>query len=366
MPNGRRLRLLFSVGVALSFALAVQSARAVSFDDFIIEGPPITLSAFEAHGVQLTVRWNGPVGSATYVVTYVEWHGQYPDANPSVLASATLSGSVAHLSIPAPPPGAVTPGISLDARAIAIAGHVAGEQDSPERYFSFSPVVFSPDGGCSPYMVIDSRGSGESPGSISPPGAAFATELRLRHPGYRVDVVANPYPAVGLWGSVGDIINLVGAGIHIGPLGAYHASVVDGENWLSADISSEVQRCPETRIFLTGYSQGAQVTGDVFQRDVDAKEWWDIAGVVLFGDPYFNARDASADHGTYAQGIHGILGTRPPFAGDPEGGDERVESYCHAHDPVCQQPPNISTARAYGMTQHDNYGPAGTAAADDF
>lgn len=116
----------------------------------------------------------------------------------------------------------------------------------------------APGGGCAPYMVIDSRGSGEPYPTFSPPGKAFVNELRNRHRSARVSLLANPYPAVGLWGSVGQVLNLIGAGLGIGPLGAYHGSIVDGERWLSATIPSESSVCPSTKLLLTGYSQGAQ------------------------------------------------------------------------------------------------------------
>ena len=76
------------------------------------------------------------------------------------------------------------------------------------------------------YVVIDSRGSGERDGTVSPPGAAFAAALQRRHPTRARRRVLESVPAVGLWGSVRQVLNLIGAGLGIGPLGAYHASVV--------------------------------------------------------------------------------------------------------------------------------------------
>lgn len=202
---------------------------------------------------------------------------------------------------------------------------------------------------CPAYVVIDSRGSGERDGTVSPPGAAFAASLQRRHPSARVAVLWNPYPAVGLWGSVRQLLNLIGAGLGIGPLGAYHASVVDGEKWLRDNIASEAAACPHTRILLTGYSQGAQVTGDVYQRHVSAANRTHIAGVVLFGDPYFNPRDAAADRGGYQHNGYGVLGKRSSFHGA-----SGVLSYCHDHDPVCHRP-SVRELLRYGLKQHENY-----------
>lgn len=134
------------------------------------------------------------------------------------------------------------------------------------------------------HTVIDSRGSGENNivhghviPEISPPAASFASELRHEHPSSSVSLISNPYPAVGLWGSVREVINLIGAGLGVGPLGAYHASVVAGENWLRTEIQNQVNTCGgRTNLILIGYSQGAQVTGDVYQRSVSSAEKSDI------------------------------------------------------------------------------------------
>jgi hypothetical protein len=213
--------------------------------------------------------------------------------------------------------------------------------------------------GCPAYRIIDSRGSGEAAGATSPPGASFAKEFARLHQGGRIARSANPYPAVGLWGSVREVINLVGAGLGIGPLGAYHASVEDGEKWLAAAIANEIANCPRTRLLLTGYSQGAQVTADVYQRHLSALERTHILGVALFGDPYFDPADATADRSTYLHSKAGILGDRPTF-----GRARHVVSYCHRFDPVCQRSTVVEIA-LHRLTQHENYKSAGILAAKE-
>jgi hypothetical protein len=199
---------------------------------------------------------------------------------------------------------------------------------------------------CLSYIVIDSRGSGERFGT-SPPGEAFTEAFRKHHQG--VGVIDNPYPAVSILGSVDSIINLIGAGLGIGPLGAYHDSVVDGEKWLRHEIPAEIASCPSAKLLLTGYSQGAQVTADVYQRSVSSVERKHILAVVLFGDPYFNPTDSRADWGNYNHYKSGILGWRRSFKGD-----RRVVSDCHAHDPVCQHP-TLSEVLRYGFSEHKKY-----------
>jgi hypothetical protein len=186
--------------------------------------------------------------------------------------------------------------------------------------------------------VIDSRGSGEAAGAISPPGFKFFQEFQRLHPSAFVRLVANDYPAAGGF-------SLVGAAVKV-PL-AYHASVVTGKNWLSRTISTTATTCPQTKMFLTGYSQGAQVTADVYQNGSTPH----VLGIALFGDPYFNSDDAIADRGSFRLGRHGGLGTRPLFSSASRG---HVLSYCHDRDPVCQEPLGPLDYR-FLFRFHDNY-----------
>lgn len=197
-----------------------------------------------------------------------------------------------------------------------------------------------PNASCSDYLVIDSRGSGRPVGEISPPGAAFANEFQRLHQNAKVEVASNPYQAPG-----GLAINL-GAILKL-PLG-YHQSVKFGKRWLKSEVFSLANMCPNTRIYLTGYSRGAQVTGDVFQKGVSRQ----VAGVALFGDPYFNSSDKLADRGNYLKGLNGTLGARPPFV---QLDGVKVVSYCHKHDPVCQGPLSYPELILYRFSRHNNY-----------
>jgi hypothetical protein len=223
--------------------------------------------------------------------------------------------------------------------------------------------------GCPPYMVIDSRGSGQPNGHFSPPGKAFATEFQARHAPDRVARLWNPYPAVGLVGSWRELLNGIGALLNTSKVGAYHDSVVQGKQWLSAEVRSEATICPSTKLLLTGYSQGAQVTGDVYQRSIGPALRKHIIAVALFGDPYFNPTDRNADRGNYRRsGLFpdrsGVLGRRKKF-----GGDSRVVSYCHNHDPICQisnGAVSLAELAKYKLTKHANYPPDAKSAARGF
>jgi Cutinase len=109
---------------------------------------------------------------------------------------------------------------------------------------------------------------------------------------------------------------------------------------------------------LVGYSQGAQVTGDVVQK-LSADLLSHVLGVALFGDPYFNTRDYRVDRGNH-QHLDGLLGTRPIFTG------VSVLSYCHKYDPICQGPLDYITLAEHQFKPHENYPPDAVAAASHF
>jgi hypothetical protein len=187
---------------------------------------------------------------------------------------------------------------------------------------------------CPDYYVIDSRGSGEEGGTISPPGAKLVVALRAGLPGKTVKALPNGYPARGGYSIL--------AGARLKVPGAYFNSVNSGKVWLADAVPKLSTQCPGAKIVLTGYSQGAQVTADVVQHDGPFKG---VLAVVLFGDPYFNGSDAHVDRGSYRAGVDGGLGKRPKFIGG------HVYSYCHSNDPVCQ-----STANPIALTTwHNNY-----------
>lgn len=213
-------------------------------------------------------------------------------------------------------------------------------------------------------LVFSSRGSGDTGSTtalLGAPGKALYDTIHKFIP--QAEPWGNPYKAVGVasfW-HPSQIVNGLGAVTKLsGPgLGAYHDSAVNGEKLLAEKIHDTVADCGKrTWLVLTGYSQGAQVTADVYQRNLTQAELARIAGVVLFGDPYFNSRDGAVDAGPFSNSRNGILGTRPALTPTL---DRRVFSFCHAHDPICQGVLTRSaghiTADPIAVTgkQHDNY-----------
>jgi len=159
-----------------------------------------------------------------------------------------------------------------------------------------------------PYSeVVFARGTGEPPG-IGQIGQTFVQKLRSRVGG-SLGAYAVNYPASEDW-----------------------PTAVDGIRDAGAHIASVAASCPNTRMVLGGYSQGAAVMGFVTSSAVPdgvdpatvpkPLEPWvanHVAAVVLFGAP--NARAMN------------FLG-EPPLVVGPLYASKTVQ-LCVPNDPVC-------------------------------
>jgi hypothetical protein len=184
-------------------------------------------------------------------------------------------------------------------------------------------------------------------GLLEPERAAGAGEDLIRVE--RID-----YPAVSVRSPTG-----VGAGLRFG--GAYHRSVVDGKDALRARLTEFMSACVDAKVILSGFSQGAQVVGDVYQEleEAGGAAYEQVFGVVLFGDPYFNphprGRGSSKGDLQHRPSRGGSLGTRPEY-GELRS---RVRSYCHRGDPVCQGAIIVNPLKP--LQDHTNYADTGEA-----
>jgi cutinase len=136
--------------------------------------------------------------------------------------------------------------------------------------------------GCPDTQVVFARGTGEDPG-VGPTGQAFVDALRGRLGGKSMDVYPVNYPASDQW-----------------------STGLDGIRDAGAHVVSMAGSCPNTRMVLGGFSQGAAVMGfvtspavpDSIPSDVDpatipkplTPQMADhVAAVVLFGTPNVRA-----------------------------------------------------------------------------
>jgi Cutinase len=110
---------------------------------------------------------------------------------------------------------------------------------------------------------------------------------------------------------------------------SYYQSEAQGEGTLENILIAQEAGCPNQQIFLAGYSQGAEVVGNVISNDTSVDG--SIVGVALYGDPRFNP-SSQADQGNYDPGLDGVFGSRPEF---PSAIVSKVMSYCLHGDAIC-------------------------------
>ncbi|MDD4867512.1 MAG: cutinase family protein [Mycobacterium sp.] len=187
-----------------------------------------------------------------------------------------------------------------------------------------SAVPFASAQPCPDVQVVFARGTGEAPG-IGPTGQAFIDNLRPRLAGKSFDVYPVNYPASDQWNTGLDGIR--DAGTH---------------------VVSMAQSCPNTKMVLSGYSQGAAVMGFVTSSEVPTgiPDGIDpanipkplspdvashVSSVVLFGTP--NARAMS------------FLG-EPPLVIGPLYQAKTIK-VCEPGDPVCSDGLDFAAHNTY-------------------
>jgi cutinase len=169
-------------------------------------------------------------------------------------------------------------------------------------------------GPCPDVEVISARGTDDSPG-VGYVGKAFIDALRPKVPGRSVEVYAVNYPATD------DLVRSV-------PAGADDAR---------AHVQSTVANCPNTRLVLTGYSQGAAVI-DTTTEQLQPEVADHVAAVAVFGNP--KSRIAGKLVGGQLQTINPLY--RP-----------KTIDLCVPDDPICSEGTNWDAHHQYidsGMT----------------
>lgn len=223
-----------------------------------------------------------------------------------------------------------------------VANHLAPGESTCKNESSnpLQPATHLP---CTPILVIGARGSGEPyakdayglwgfDGPLSP----LANGLIKHYGKGNVTAYGLPYPADPI-----DFHHIDNAIFSNG----YQLSVKYGVEDLTATVTTQVQACPFQLIDLVGYSQGADVinsTIPLLSRQVRDH----INGVVTFGDPQFNAKNAE-DRGSYDHSINGIkalrYGPRHELPGDML---HKARSYCDDTDYICN--PSAKSIHAKG------------------
>jgi cutinase len=168
---------------------------------------------------------------------------------------------------------------------------------------------------CSDIAMVFARGTHQEPG-LGDVGQAFVDSLTSQVGGRSVDVYAVNYPAND----------------------DYHGSSSAGSADASTHIQGTVASCPNTKIVLGGYSQGATVI-DLASTAMPAPVANHVAAVALFGEPTSGFSSA-------------LYGGQPLPTISPLYGGKTL-SLCAPDDPICSGGGNIIAHVSYiqsGMT----------------
>jgi cutinase-like protein len=165
---------------------------------------------------------------------------------------------------------------------------------------------------CPDIEVIFARGTNEAPG-LGLPGGAFVDSLRAKVGGRSVGSYAVNYPA--------DYDFLAAAA---------------GANDASAHVQYMIGACPNTRLVLGGYSQGAAV--------IDV-----IAAVPFPAFGFTNPLPPDAPDHVAALAVFGNPSAKlgQPLTNSPVWGGRSID-LCNANDPICQTDgEDVAAHRAY-------------------
>ena len=163
---------------------------------------------------------------------------------------------------------------------------------------------------CPDAEVVFARGTGEPPG-VGGTGQAFIDALTAQVSGRSVGVYPVNYPATN------DYINSARAG------------AADAD----AHIGNTVASCPNTKMVLGGYSQGAAVM-DLTTNQLPAPVQSRVAAVVLFGNP---SSISSYSRGLGADQI-------PPIS---QAYQSKTDAICVPNDIVCADGGNMLAHLSY-------------------
>jgi hypothetical protein len=230
----------------------------------------------------------------------------------------------------------------------------------PYQYYASTPTQLE----CRDVLFIAARGSGEPPQSEPPysgepwqnmgskvPPVRWGLEDRLaeQFPADTPEIreIALEYPALGVgWSQISS--------------GEFQESFWDGVHALYSLLFDELDRCPDERVVLSGYSQGALVIHLALSSlaVTGVYPMSSIGAVALIADPARLSPEPGESGETFVGGAaahaHGIYTTTtetPPIPGSVK---DRTISLCHDRDVVCAIG---STAILSGSEQHTNYTP---------
>lgn len=199
---------------------------------------------------------------------------------------------------------------------------------------------------CTDVLFLGARGSGQPQGGSADDGGTglgkqvYSVSQRLTRqlPGRAMTPQAVTYPAQG--------VELL-----VTSRNAYFTSLELGAQSVQATLRRRAAACPQERVVLAGYSQGAMVVhralqdldraGDPQARQILAR----TDGVVLISDGDRRRRDRATDYGTAgrSEGVGYALRPESGARGTklPAGMKARIHSVCLDLDVVCDYQPDV-------------------------
>lgn len=240
--------------------------------------------------------------------------------------------------------------------------------------FGANASAMSIDKACENVDIVFARGSGQNLGQSESSRLKLEIEARISKSStlnfYELGTESyggHKYPAI----DVGNVFNgnPIGAWVSAGQSNDYGKSVDAGVGELYNYVVARNAKCPNARIVLGGYSQGAQVVGQTLPKFSDAVKS-KIDFVALFGDPklylpegegLFPAACRGLDYSLWRRHIgtcgtdNGALGARKnPYVSTAMA--SKTGLWCNAADFIC------GTSKIVGdQAGHGKYKDAGGA-----
>ena len=175
--------------------------------------------------------------------------------------------------------------------------------------WSGAPVASSAAGAqdCAQVLLVGARGSGqEAPygDTVDDVRAELASRVGGRRPDLRLAQVYLDYPAASLDDIDTASVENVVLGDESATAPAYVASVEAGVSELERLAAAEAQRCPDEKLLVVGYSQGAEVaTRALGSGALDGN----LLGAVLLGNPlHYDGQNVTELDGTASNRSYGL------------------------------------------------------------
>lgn len=231
-----------------------------------------------------------------------------------------------------------TPTARLTGRAARVAAAAAGAMVVVGLAAVPASAVPAPTSPCAAVHVLAARASTESPGA----GVIGSLVTQVQNAvSATVSTSAVDYPAL---------------------LFPYDFSTTQGDAAIAQELTAQVQRCPNQAIVLVGYSQGAQLVGDVLgggggvaglgqaTPPVSSAISSHVVAVIQMGDPR-HMPNKSFNRGT-AIGATGLFPRRADQSLDAFANE--IQSYCDNGDPFCAGGNNLGAHLDYTQKYNDD------------